>query len=257
MRILRKRASELLGNEILKPGDEGPPIVGRKISVEQNITVELVIFKQLLEMVLDAEHHLSVHLDEAAIAVVCETFVAAPTRQSLDHSVVEPEVEHGVHHARHRNPRAGAHRDEERVVRVSEPCAERALDPGERTFDLFVQLRRMRFVVRIKIAAGLGGDREAGRHRQSETAHLGKACPLASEQISHVGAALGGAVTEPVDPFLHPPAHPSICEKSATWFIVWRMRDNNRSRFSLSAGSSQLTVTLSKKSSTESRREAN
>src|SRR6516165_2209203 len=111
--------------------------------------------------------------------------------------------------------------------------------------------------MRIKIVAGLGGNREAGRHRQRETAHLGEACSLAAEQIFHVGAAFGGAVTEPIDPFFHLPAHPSICEKSATRFIVSRMPDSSRSRFSLSAGSSQLTVTLSKKSSMGSRKEAN
>ncbi len=65
VRILRKRASELLGHQILEPGDESPPVVRGKIGVEQGTTVELVVFEQLLEMVLDAEHHLSVHLDES------------------------------------------------------------------------------------------------------------------------------------------------------------------------------------------------
>src|SRR5271157_2838803 len=87
-------------------------------------------FEQLLEMVLDTEHHLSVHLNEAAIAVICEAFVAALARQPLDHPVVEPEVQHRVHHARHRDARAGAHRHEKRVVGVPEPCAKRTLDPG-------------------------------------------------------------------------------------------------------------------------------
>ena len=191
---------------------------------------------------------------KAAIAVIGEALVAALARQPLDHAVVEPEVEHGVHHARHRDARAGAHRDEQRVVGIAERGAERALDPGERAFDLFPQLGRIGFAVLIKMGADLGGDREAGRHRQPEIAHLGEAGALAAEQVPHVGAPLGGAAAKPVDPFLSSAAHPSICEKSATWFIIARMRDSSRSRFSRSAGSSVLTVTLSKNSSTGRRK---
>src|SRR5207249_124411 len=64
---------------------------------------------------------------------------------------------------------------------------------------------RISVVVRIEIAADLGGNRKPGRHRQSEVAHLGKARPFAAEQVSHVGAPLGAAVAEPVDPFCHAP----------------------------------------------------
>ena len=45
-------------------------------------------------------------------------------------------------------------------------------------------------------------------------------------------------------------AHPSILEKSATVSVVARMRLSRRRRFSRSAASSVLTVTLSKKAST-------
>src|SRR5215813_11345034 len=207
-------------------------------------------------MVLNSEHHLPIHLDETAIAVIGEAFVAALARQPLDHAVVEPEVEHCVHHARHRNARAGAHRDENRIVWVSETSAERMLDLGERAFDLFAQLARIRSIVLIKIAAGLGRDRQAWRYRQPEIAHLGEARSLSTEQIPQVGAAFGGPIAEPIDPFLHLPPHPSICEKSATRFIVARIADNSRRRFSRNFGSSVLTVTFSKNSSTTRRRAA-
>ena len=156
-------------------------------------------------MVLNTEHHLSVHLDKTAIAVIGEALVAAFARQPLDDTVVEPEVEHRVHHARHRNAGTRADRDEKRIVGISEACAERVLDLGERAFDLFAQLHRIRFIVLIKIAAGFGSNRQPGRHRQPEITHLGEARPLSTEQISQVSAALGGPIAEPVDPFLHLP----------------------------------------------------
>src|SRR5438067_972802 len=46
--------------------------------------------------------------------------------------------------------------------------------------------------------AGLGGDRESGWHWQPSPRHLGDACPLASEQVTHVLVPL----FEEVDPFL-------------------------------------------------------
>src|ERR1700751_3119461 len=154
-------------------------------------------------MVFDAEHHLSIHLDETTIAVIGEAFIAALVRQPLYHAVVEPEVEYRVHHARHRNTRTGAYRDEKRVFGISEAGTEGTLDPGERAFDLFAQFRRIRFVVRIKMAAGFSGNCEAGRHRQRQIPHRGKAGALAPEQISQIGASLGGAIAKPVNPSLH------------------------------------------------------
>ena len=43
-------------------------------------------------------------------------------------------------------------------------------------------------------AAGLGGDGEAGRHRQPEVGHLGEVGALAAEQVLHVLVALGEVV---------------------------------------------------------------
>jgi hypothetical protein len=51
------------------------------------------------------------------------------------------------------------------------------------------------------VRADRGRDGEAGRHRQAEIGHLGKARAFASEEVAHVGAAFGLAVAEAVDPF--------------------------------------------------------
>jgi hypothetical protein len=51
------------------------------------------------------------------------------------------------------------------------------------------------FVVEV---AGVGGDREPGRHRQAGVGHLGQARALAAERVLHRAVAVGLAVTEEV-----------------------------------------------------------
>ena len=208
-------------------------------------------------MMLDAEHDLPVHLDKATIAVIGKALVAALPRQPLDRAIVEAEVEHGIHHAGHRDAGARAHRNQKRIIGIAKPRAERLLDRGEPGGDLFFEIGRIGLAVIVKPGADLGRDRKARRHRQSEIAHFGQTGAFAAEQVAHLRPALGGCRRQIRRPISSCAAHPSICEKSATWFIVSRMRANKRSRFSRSFGSSVLTVTLSKKASTGCRNRAN
>ena len=66
-------------------------------------------------MVVDPEHDVRIHLNEAAIAVIGKPFVPGELGEALDGFTVEAEIKDGVHHPRHRCPRTGAHRDEQRV----------------------------------------------------------------------------------------------------------------------------------------------
>ena len=97
--------------------------------------------------------------------------------------------------------RAGAHRDQQRIFAVAEFLAGDAADLGERRLDLRLQILRIGFAVVVEIGADLGGDGEAGRHRQAEMRHLGEARALAAEQIAHRRAAGRLAAAEGVDPF--------------------------------------------------------
>src|SRR5205085_9900432 len=111
-----------------------------------------------------------------------------------------------------------------------------------------------------EIGADVGADREPGRHRQAEIGHLGEARALAAQQIAQLAAALGITAAEAIHPFRfarsHVAAHPSICEKSAMYFIVLRICESRRSLFARKFRSSTLTVTLSKNSSSGRRRVA-
>jgi len=46
--------------------------------------------------------------------------------------IVQAEVENRLHHPRHRDTRAGADRDEERVLGIAEPLAGGRFQAGER-----------------------------------------------------------------------------------------------------------------------------
>ena len=59
--------------------------------------------------------------------------------------------------------------------------------------------------------ADLGGDREAGRHRQARVGHLGEAGAFAAEQVLHVAVAVGFAVAEEVHVLLRSCAGASPC----------------------------------------------
>ncbi len=202
MRILRERLAKLLGNALLVAGDELGPVVGLEVGVEHVAVLVLVLVENFLEHVMaDAQHHVGIHGDEAAVAVIGEASVARLLGQRLDGRVVEPEIEDRVHHPRHRCARARAHRHQQRIFRVAKTLSGELADMGERCLDLGFELFRIGLPVGVEVGAQLRGDAEAGGDRQSEIGHLGQVSALAAEQVAHPGPAFGLAVAEGVNPF--------------------------------------------------------
>ena len=75
----------------------------REFDVGRNAGLILRSVQCRLEaLAVQAEHRLAEHLDESAVRVPGEVLVAGLRRQSADALVVEPDVEDGVHHPRHR-----------------------------------------------------------------------------------------------------------------------------------------------------------
>ena len=136
VRVLRECAA-LLFHALPEAGDELLPVGGIEVGIERVAVAILVLVEDFLEvMVRNAEHHVRIHGDEAPVAVIGEAPVAGLFRQRRDGDVVEPEIEHGIHHARHRDARARAHRHEQRILAVAEFFAGDAADLSERRFDL-------------------------------------------------------------------------------------------------------------------------
>ena len=201
MRVLRKRLSGLLLDALLVARDDLRPVLGVEIGIERVAVAVFMVVEDFLEvMMADAKHHVGIHGDEAPVAVLREAPVAGFCGERIYGDVVETEIEHGVHHAGHRGARAGAHRDQKRILGVAECLAGDAADLSERGFDLRLEALRIGFAVLVEIGTELGGDGEAGRDRQAEMCHFGETRALAAQEVAHAGAGFRFAAAEGIDP---------------------------------------------------------
>src|SRR6185437_5145327 len=92
--VLRKVAAELALYQRFVFVDDALPIGGGELRVEGDAGFELGVLDHLFEMMmLDAQYHLAIHLDEAAIGIIGETLVAAFLRQAQHRRIVEAEIE--------------------------------------------------------------------------------------------------------------------------------------------------------------------
>ena len=117
--------------------DELAQVVGGEIGVLLHAALALERRERALEAVrVDPIDDLAEHLDQPAVGVVGEPRVAGARRKALGGLVVQAEVEDRVHHPRHRDGGARAHRDEQRVVGRAEALAGALLEPPDVLVDL-------------------------------------------------------------------------------------------------------------------------
>jgi len=154
---------------------------------------------------VEAQHHVTVHLNEAAIGVVGEPAVVGPARESFDGLIVESEIEHRVHHAGHRGARARPDRDEQRIFDIAKRRAGNPADLIERGVHHRPELLRQGLAKIVIDGAKLGRDGEAWGHREPKPRHLGKVGALAAQEIAVARRAIGTACAEGVDPFRRGP----------------------------------------------------
>ena len=113
----------------------------------------------------DVEHDSPVHRDEAPVRVVRESLVVRLGREPAHRAIGETEVQDRVHHAGHRELRTRTHADEQRISRVAELATHLLLELGDVLGQLVGEAARP---PPVHVGpAGVGGDREARRHRQA------------------------------------------------------------------------------------------
>ena len=160
----------------------------------------------------DPKHDVAVHLNEAAIRVPCESRISGPQSEPLDGLWIEPEVEHGVHHPRHRHCRARAYREQQWLGRRTEVASSRLLDHGDGVVDFAVESigealgctgTVLLGDIRV-VGADLGRKRESSRHRDAEVGHLREVGALAAQEIALAGAAGCLTVRKGVDVWRSP-----------------------------------------------------
>ncbi len=178
-----ERRADLALVELLEGRDQAAQVVGRQLDVESRAARFLERLQLALEDVpVDPVDDLAVHLDQTAVRVEREPWVAGRGREPLDGDVVQAEVEDRVHHPGHRDCGAGAHGDEERVGGVPESLPGLLLEPRDVVVHLGPELLR-HLAAAHGGAAGVRRDREAGRDGDPERGHLGEPDPLAAEQL--------------------------------------------------------------------------
>ena len=113
---------------------------------------------------------------EPPVRVVGEALVAGLPREALGRGVAQAEVEDRVHHPRHRDRGARAHREEQRVApdrRRRLPVA--LLEASDVLGDLVLEPGRHSLALAHVRAARVGRDREARRDRNADLRHLREA----------------------------------------------------------------------------------
>ena len=126
-------------------------------------------------------------------------FVIRLLGQRRDGFVVQPDVQHGVHHAGHRFAGARPAGEEQRVLLRAERGPHYPFDPRECLTHPILEFRRIGLVVVVVVDANLGGNGKTGRHGQPDIGHLGEIGAFASQEISLRGVAIGLAVTEEIN----------------------------------------------------------
>ena len=141
---------------------------------------------------LYAENDVAIHLNEATIAVPCETLVLGGFGKCLDGFVIKTEVEDGVHHTRHRVTGTGANCEKKwKSFIVAKFVAHDFFHVGDACFHLRTQNFRISFLVIVVVSADFGGDGETCRNRKTDDGHFGKVCTFTSEEFFHFAVSIG------------------------------------------------------------------
>ena len=187
-RIVRKLFALLLLHDRFETPDQFLEVLDVQIGIEMNTSLVLDFLEDLLEGVdlglggrLEVEDDVAVHLDEAAIAIPGEAFIAGGVDEALEGLFVEADVEDGIHHAGHGHSGAGPAGDQEWAFGIAEFGPHDPLSPTEGILDFLLQFGGILSVIVVIIGADLGGDGEPSRHGQPDQAHLGEVGSFAAE----------------------------------------------------------------------------
>ena len=171
----------------------------RKFVIHLNLRFFLGLINLMLEVLMVAAHYyVAEHINKAAINVISESRIASPFDNAFDDRVVQAEIQHRVHHTRHRNSRAASHRNQQRAVRVAEFGAHRLFKLGDIRIDLLSQSGGPFATLLVIVITDLGGDSKARRNRNLEIGHLSQIRSLAAKCLFHLRVTFGLAAAEEI-----------------------------------------------------------
>ena len=94
--------------------------IGGQVGVLAAFGFGLALVQDVLKgMAIHTLDNVAEHLDETTVGIPGEALVAGQLDHALERVGVEADVEHGIHHARHGDPRPRATGDQQRVGRIA------------------------------------------------------------------------------------------------------------------------------------------
>ena len=185
-RILRELFALLLQVDGLELLDEFLQVLSVQLDILLNALALLhsvdTLFKEALAQLHD---DVRVHLDEAAVAVICKTGVRSLLCQTFNSLVVQAQVQDGIHHAGHRLTCTGTNGNQQRVLDIAELLASLLFQDSHVLEDVSLDLIVDLTVVSIVLGAGFGGDGEALRNRHAGMGHFCQTSALAAQNVLH------------------------------------------------------------------------
>ena len=204
MRITRKRLAGFTLNHRLIFIDNLLPTFSRDIGILNQILITLITCNHIFKfMMIDSQNHIAIHLDKPAIRIPRKTRITRARLKAFNRLVIQPQIEHRIHHPRHRYARTRAHRHQKRVLGIPELRAHLRLNPLHPLFKLCFKLRRILFLILVISRANFGGNRKTRRHRKPQTGHLRQIRPFSTQKITHRGITFIMLFTEAIYPFSH------------------------------------------------------
>ena len=102
LHIVGKGLAQFFFHPRLEQAGDALQVFGIQPGVQFDAFGVLCFVQDILEpRVIDAQHHVGIHLDEAAIAVIGKARIARQPGQPFGSVGVQAEVQHRVHHAGH------------------------------------------------------------------------------------------------------------------------------------------------------------
>ena len=197
----------------LEAGDKFLQVIGGELGVFHVLAAEAFFldggdggFKGFVVFIrgfLHTQHHVAVHLHEAAVAVPGETGVVRSLHHGFHGFFIQAEVQNRVHHAGHGFTGAGTHGHQQgHSFRIAELAPQDLLHSGNAFLDLRVKLGGISAAVIVVVSANLRSDGESGRDRKADAGHFRKVGALAAQKIFHAAIAVGGPSAERIDEFV-------------------------------------------------------
>ena len=201
--INREIFTELRFDDLLVARNDFFKVFGGKFGIKLDALGGLDGFQFMFKIVMfHAHHNVAEHLNEATVAVHHKTLVAGFGDHCFNSFGIETEIEHGIHHAGHRNGCAGTHRNQERIRTFAESLSGDFLKAGQSCIHFGHNLgKELFFTDFIILAASFGGDCETRRHGQPHGSHFCEVGTLATQHHLHRTISFRGIATKEIDVF--------------------------------------------------------